>query len=95
MLNYFALLKKALGNISTMKVNIDVYTKDLDAGLAAFKKAVEEGGTSINLSSSEDYETNKFEYLNLMFEADHTSDAISQLDNGLFSSDRDKLQGLE
>ena len=42
MVNYFALLKKALGNISTMKVNIDVYTKDLDAGLAAFKKAVEE-----------------------------------------------------
>ena len=74
-----------------MKVSVDVYTKDIDAALVAFKKAVSEGATNIRLHSSEDYETNKFEYLNLSFEAEHSSDSISSLDNGSFSKEPDNL----
>jgi hypothetical protein len=67
-----------------MIVSVDVYTKDVDAALAAFKLAINSGATAVHLSSSEDYETKKFEYLNLMFEVDHTSVAISNLDGGPF-----------
>ena len=74
-----------------MKVSVDVYTKDLDAALAAFKLALESGATDIRLNSSEDYSTKEFEYLNFMFEADHTSVAISALDNGPFSKNTDDL----
>jgi hypothetical protein len=74
-----------------MRVNVDVYTKDIDAALAAFKIALSEGATNINLSSNEDYETKIFEHLNLVFEADHLSDAISNLDKGPFSKEYDNL----
>ena len=74
-----------------MKVSIDVYTKDIDAALVAFKKAVSEGATDVALRSSENYETNEFEYLNLSFVAEHSSDAIPSLDNGSFSKDWDNL----
>jgi len=40
------------------------------------------------LRSNEDWETKKFENLNLMFEADNKSEAIDQLDNGKFTKDR-------
>ena len=71
-----------------MKVNVDVYTKDVEAGMAAFKKALDAGATDVQLRSNEDYETHAFECLNLMFEADHKSEALTQLDDGPFSKDR-------
>jgi len=74
-----------------MKVSVDVYTKDVDAALEAFKLAIEEGATDVRLNSSEDYNTKIFEYLNLMFDADHTSSAISHLDDGPFVKDTDDL----
>lgn len=74
-----------------MKVSVDVYTKDIDAGLGAFKAALEAGATDVRLNSSEDYDTKEFEYLNLMFDADHTSHAVSQLDDGPFAKDTDDL----
>jgi hypothetical protein len=74
-----------------MIVNVDVYTKDLDAALAAVKLAIESGATSVRLNSNEDYDTKKFENVNLMFEADHTSVAISKLDGGPFVKDSSDL----
>ena len=71
-----------------MKVNVDVYTTDVDAGIAAFKNALDAGATDVQLRSYEDYDTRKFESLNLMFEADHKSEALAQLDDGPFSKDR-------
>lgn len=74
-----------------MIVNVDVYTKNIDAALAVFKLAVENGATNVRLVSNEDWETKLFENLNLMFEADHTSVAISSLDDGLFAKDSEEL----
>lgn len=74
-----------------MKVSIDVYTKNIDAALNAFKFAIESGATSARLISNENYETRKFEYLNLVFEVDHKSEAISMLDNGLFVRDVNEI----
>ena len=71
-----------------MKVNVDVYTTDVDAGIAAFKNALDAGATDVQLRSNEDWESKKFESLNLMFEADHKSEALAQLDDGPFSKDR-------
>jgi len=71
-----------------MRVSVDVYTTDVEAGMAAFKLALENGATDVQLRSNEDWETKKFESLNLMFEADNKSDAINQLDNGKFTKDR-------
>ena len=48
-----------------MIVSVDVYTKDIEAGLSAFKSALEAGATDVNLRSYEDYETKEFENLNL------------------------------
>jgi hypothetical protein len=53
--------------------------------LKAFKVALEEGATDVRLHSSEDYDTKKLEYFNLIFDADHSSSAISHFDDGLFS----------
>jgi len=74
-----------------MKVTVDVYTKDIDAALAAFKVAIESGATDVRLSSNEDWDTKEFENLNLMFEAEHTSEAFTVLDNGPFAKDVDDL----
>lgn len=74
-----------------MKVSVDVYTKDVDAALKAFKLALEGGATNVRLHSSEDYNTKSLEYLNLMFDADHTSSAISHLDDGPFAANTDDL----
>ena len=71
-----------------MRVSVDVYTTDVEAGMAAFKLALESGATDVQLRSNEDWDTKKFESLNLMFEADNKSDAINQLDNGKFTKDR-------
>ena len=74
-----------------MKVSINVYTKDVNAALEAFKLAIENGATNIKLYSSEDCDENKLEYLNLMFDANHSSSVISHLDNGNFVEDTDDL----
>ena len=71
-----------------MKVNVDVYTTDVDAGIAAFRKALDTGASDVQLRSNEDWETKKFECLNLMFEADHKSEALNVLDTGPFTKDR-------
>ncbi len=70
-----------------MLVSVDVYTKDLDAGLNAYKKAMESGAHDIQLNSSHDYESKELEYFNLMFQADHTSEVHSFLDDGPFAKD--------
>ncbi len=82
--------RKQLGE-NIMRVNVDVYSKDIDAALAAFKKALEEGATGATLNSSEDYDTKEFEYLNLTFEAEHDSECIAHLDAGPFSKEYDQL----
>jgi hypothetical protein len=74
-----------------MIVSVDVYTKDIDAGLAAFKIALASGATNVRLSSNEDWNSKEFENLNLMFDADHSSEAISQLDSGPFVKDSSDL----
>ena len=74
-----------------MKVSVDVHTKDINAGLAAFKSALESGAVDVRLSSNHDFDTKEFENLNLMFEADHNSDAISKLDEGPFARDPSDL----
>ena len=74
-----------------MIVSVDVYTKDVDAALAIYKKAIEEGAKSVNLVSSEDYDTKEFEHLNLMFEGDHSLGVIALLDEGPFCKDTDDL----
>ncbi len=74
-----------------MKVSIDVYTKDVNAALEAFKIAIEGGATNVRLHSSEDYYGKKLEYINLMFDADHSSSSISHLDDGPFVQDTDDL----
>ena len=72
-----------------MRVSVDVYTTDIEAGMAAFKLALESGATDVQLRSNEDWDSKKFESLNLMFEADHKSAALAQLDDGPFSRERD------
>lgn len=74
-----------------MIISVDVYTKDVDAGLAAFKKAIECGAMSVRLSSNEDWETKELEHLNLMFDADHSSEAVASLDEGPFAKDYSDL----
>lgn len=74
-----------------MKVSVDVYTKDIDSALEAYKRALGEGATDVRLNSSEDYETKEFQHLNLMFDADHTLPAMSMLDDGPFAEDDDEL----
>jgi hypothetical protein len=77
-----------------MIVSVDVYTQNVDAALAAFKIAIESGATCVRLLSNEDSDTNKFAYLNLMFEADHTSVAIAKLDEGPFVKNFNDLKSL-
>lgn len=74
-----------------MIVSVDVYTKNLEAALSAFKTAIESGATDVTLSSNENWETKEFENLNLTFNAEHSSKAISELDNGSFNIDPDNL----
>ena len=68
-----------------MKVSVDVYTKDVDAALEAFAQAIEAGATDVRLCSNNDWETKEFENLNLSFEAEHTLEVITMLDEGPFS----------
>jgi hypothetical protein len=77
-----------------MKVNVDVYTRDLEAAAEAFKHAVRSGATEVHLSSREDWDTKELQHLNLSFVADHKSEAISKLDGGLFVKDSDDLSDL-
>jgi hypothetical protein len=74
-----------------VKVSVDVYTKDVDAALEAFKRAIQVGATDVTLSSSEHYETQRFEYVNLRFDAEANSPAISHLDQGPFVSEYSAL----
>ena len=74
-----------------MKVSVDVYTKDIDAGAEVFKAALAAGATDVRLQSNEDWETKQFEHLNLMFEVDHSNDVLNSLDNGPFVKDSSDL----
>ena len=74
-----------------MKVNVNVYTKDLNAALSAYKLAVESGAIDINLCSHENWDTEKFEHFSFSFVADNRSDAISKLDDGPWFRDSDDL----
>ncbi len=74
-----------------MIVRVDVYTKDVDAALSAFKAAFETGASYISLSSSDDRDARVVRNFNLTFEAEHNSKAISDLDNGPFNIDPEKL----
>ena len=74
-----------------MKVSVDVYTKDLDAAFSAYKKATEDGGLDVRLSSNHDYDTNEVQNFNLMFDIDHAAEVNSFLDDGPFAKDPDDL----
>jgi len=74
-----------------MKVSVDVYTKDIEAGAEVFKAALAAGATDVRLQSNEDWETKEFEHLNLMFEVDHSNDVLNSLDNGPFVKDSSDL----
>ena len=70
-----------------MIVSVDVYSKDIDASLAAFKKALDTGAKDICLTSNHDWDTKEFMYLNLRFEAEHNNEALASLDDGPFQKD--------
>ena len=74
-----------------MKVSVDVYTKDLDAALEAFKAAFIANASSINLRVNEDWNTKVFENFELTFEADHKSLAIEAVSSDNFKADSDEL----
>ena len=74
-----------------MKVSVDVYTKDIKAGTEAFQAALAAGATDVRLQSNEDWETKKFEHLNLMFEVDHSNAVMNILDAGPFVKDSSDL----
>lgn len=74
-----------------MQVSVEVYTKDLEAALNAFKVAVEEDANDCVLSAVEDWGSKKIECFTLTFAADHRSKAVSQLDDGPFCKDKDDL----
>lgn len=74
-----------------MKVSVDVYTKDVEAALEAFAQALETGATDVRLCSNNHWETKEFENLNLSFEAEHTLEAITMLDEGPFCNDSNDL----
>lgn len=70
-----------------MKVSVDVYSKDLEACLKAFKHALETGAEEVCLRSNHDYDTKEFENLQLSFEADHNNEALASLDDGPFQTE--------
>lgn len=74
-----------------MIVRVDVYTKDVNAALSAFKTAFETGASDLSLNSYDDRDARVVRYFNLSFEAEHSSEAISDLDNGPFNVDPEKL----
>ena len=75
-----------------MKVTTDVYTKDLDAALAAVRAAMEVNAVDVNLRSSEDWDTKEFEYFIFSCEVEHDSSTLFDLlDAGPFSKDYDSL----
>jgi hypothetical protein len=75
-----------------MKVNVDVYTKDLDAALTAFRTAFEVGAVDVDLRTYEEWDTHEFEYFQFTCDADHTATALFELlDSGPFDKDSDKL----
>ncbi len=78
-----------------MKVRIDVYSQDIDAALAVFKKAAESGIDDVTLRSANKYESNEFQHVNLMFDADHKSELLSELDTGPFVTDTDDFEDDE
>jgi len=74
-----------------MQVTVEVYTKDLEAALKAFKVAAEENANECVLRAVEDWGSEKIECFMLTFVADHRSKAVSQLDDGPFCKDKDDL----
>ena len=70
-----------------MKVSVNVYTQDIDAATSAFRIAVENKALNVTLSTSHDWQTEKFEFFNLCFDASHESPAVSNLDDGPFRTD--------
>lgn len=74
-----------------MQVRVDVYTKDMDAAVEAFQKAIKAGAQDVALNSSHDYESKEVEHFNLMYNGDHTMECISELDEGPFSTDYSEL----
>jgi hypothetical protein len=70
-----------------MIVSVDVYSQDIDASLAAFKKALDTGAKDVCLTSNHDWDTKEFMSLNLRFEADHKNEALASLDDGPFQKD--------
>lgn len=75
-----------------LTLSVDVYTKDVDAALAAFKAALEAGATSVRISSNEEWGTKAFENVNLMFEATPGSDVIALVKRPPFVRDPGDLR---
>ena len=70
-----------------MKISVDVYSQDIDASLKAFRDAFNTGAVRVYIRSSHDFDTKKFEYLNLRYDADHKNEALARLDKGPFQKD--------
>jgi hypothetical protein len=74
-----------------MKVAVDVYTKNLDAVLDAFKSAYIANAKDMNLRVNEEWNTKTFENFELTFEADHKSSAIEAVNTEDFKANADDL----
>lgn len=74
-----------------MQVRVDVYTKDMDAALDAYQKAIKAGAHDVALNSNHDYESKELEYFNLMYNGDHSMQCISELDEGPFKAEYSDL----
>lgn len=75
-----------------MKISIDVYTKDIDAALDAFRVA-SASGRELCLTSNHDYNDGTFENYNFRVEVDHlqATELLEMLDNGQYSADVNDL----
>jgi hypothetical protein len=74
-----------------MEVAVDVYTKDLEAVLEAFKSAYIANAKDIALRVNEEWNTKTFENFELSFEADHKSLAIEAVNTKEFKADANDL----
>lgn len=74
-----------------MKVKVDVYSKDIESSLHAFKTALENGATDISIYARNNYDTNEFEYINIMLQVDHKSYILELLDSGNFLTEPSEL----
>jgi len=74
-----------------MKVRVDVYSKDVEASLEAYKNALEEGACDLDLRSDHESDSKIFKHLNLTYDGDHSMKCINDLDSGPFVTDQNDM----